>query len=148
MNHNVGICYLAPDFMMKIKDFMEHIQLGIQTVGYEEMKTGDNLMICVIFMGRITVSGKAQHKTHVKSVVTMLGSKHVDMIEPIEISSEENAGKNWDLSKFFEKPNTSRNLIPKNANYFTNSKGEMSIRFNNYEKGKQVIDFTEEDQDE
>lgn len=113
MNENKGIFYCIPDFLMSIEDFSNHvIKIGIQTKGYEDMKEGENLSVCIGFIGRgCSTSGEVKYKLKkIKKVVDMMGSKGIKMIRPLKFSAEELAGLEWNLEKFVERNSV---LVPK-----------------------------------
>lgn len=85
MNNNSGILYCSPDFMMSIKDFIKHIHIGIQTKGYKEANSGDNLLVHVAFLGRCTTNSRIKYKVFVDQVVELLSSKGIKMIKPLNI---------------------------------------------------------------
>ena len=68
-----------------------------------------------------------------------MGNKGIKLIKPIKISPEEYAGLEWKLGDFKEK----EVLIPDTHLIYTNSKGEPSIRFTDYNYEAQK-DFEEE----
>jgi len=49
------LVYMVPDLILSIEDFYQHIQVAIQTHGYEEWQGGEsNLLITVGLVGRIS----------------------------------------------------------------------------------------------
>ncbi|WMV54601.1 hypothetical protein MTR67_047986 [Solanum verrucosum] len=63
-----------------------------------------------------------------------MGNKGIKLIKPIKINPEEYAGLEWNLEQF----NKKRVLIPESHLMYTNTKGETSIRFTNYNYSNQT----------
>lgn len=158
MNENKGIFYCSPDYSMSIEDFSNHVvKIGIQTKGYEDMKEGENLSVCIGFIGRCSTSSEDNFKSKkIKKVVDIMGSKGIKMIRPLN-SAEELAGLEWNLERFVERNSVSvpeqahtkfsaeglaglgwdlekfveRNsdLVQEQAHIYKNSKGQTLVRF-------------------
>lgn len=128
MTNNGGIFYISPDFLMNLKEFGQNIKIGIQTKGYEEMNSGNNLLMCIGFIGKLTLSSNTKFKLKVNDVVEIMGNKGISLIKPIKIDPEIYAGLEWNLNKF-TKPKT---FTPDSHLLYTTSKGETSVRFTNY----------------
>ncbi|KAI8526938.1 hypothetical protein RHMOL_Rhmol12G0037700 [Rhododendron molle] len=115
MNENKGIFCCRPGFFMTIEDFSNHaVKIGIQTKGYEDMKEGENLSVCIGFIGTCLTSCAVKYKLRkIKEVVDRMGSKGIKMIRPLKlISAEELAGLGWDIEKFVERNSDS---VPEQA---------------------------------
>lgn len=128
MTNNGGISYISSNFMMNLNEFGNKIRIGIQTKGYEKMHSGKNLLMCVGFLGKMTDNSNTRFKLQIKDVVEVMENKGIKLIKPIKISPEEYAGLEWKLGDFKEK----EALIPNDHLIYTNSKGEPSIRFTDY----------------
>ncbi|WMV10302.1 hypothetical protein MTR67_003687 [Solanum verrucosum] len=63
-----------------------------------------------------------------------MGNKGIKLIKPIKINPEEYAGLEWNLEQF----NKKKVLIPESHLMYTNTKGETSIRFTNYNYSNQT----------
>lgn len=146
MNNNSGILYCSPDFMMSIKDFIKHIHIGIQTKGYKEANSGDNLLVHVAFLGRCTTNSRIIYKVFVDQVVELLSSKGIKMIKPLNIDWERLAGLEWNLDKFIEPSIT---LVPQETLIYKDLKGHTSLRFTDYipQNSRKSIDEIEFDLD-
>ncbi|WMV43067.1 hypothetical protein MTR67_036452 [Solanum verrucosum] len=57
-----------------------------------------------------------------------MGNKGIKLMKPLKTSSEEDAGREWNLEKFCKK----KVLRPNDHLTYTNNKGETSIRFTDY----------------
>lgn len=58
MTNNRRIFYISPNFLINLKEFGTHIEIEIQTKGYEEMNNGSNLLMCIGLLGKMTVNSK------------------------------------------------------------------------------------------
>ncbi|KAG5594341.1 hypothetical protein H5410_035573 [Solanum commersonii] len=117
MKNNGGIFYISPDFMINLAEFGNHIKIGIQTKGYEEMNSENNLLICN------GSNGKQRHKVN---KTNKNKSRRIRRLE-------------WNLEQF----NKKKVLTPDSHLMYTNTKGETSIRFTNYSYSNQT-DFEDE----
>ena len=143
MTNNGGIFYVSPDFMINLGEFGRHIKIGIQTKGYEEMEGGNNLLMCIGFIGKMALNSNTRFKLKVADVVEVMGNKGIKLIKPIKINPEEYAGLEWNLEQF----NKKKILKPESHLMYTNARGETSIRFTNY-KYSNHTDFEDEIEDE
>ncbi|WMV29160.1 hypothetical protein MTR67_022545, partial [Solanum verrucosum] len=62
------------------------------------------------------------------------GNKGIKLIKPLKINLEEYAGLEWNLEQY----NKKKVLIPESHLMYTNTKGETSIRFTNYNYSNQT----------
>ncbi|KAG5616631.1 hypothetical protein H5410_016455 [Solanum commersonii] len=134
MTNNGGIFYISPDFMINLREFEKHIKIGIQTKGYEEMSSGNNLLMCIGFIGKIASKSNTRFRLKVEDVVEVIGNKGIKLIKPIKINPEEYAGLEWNL----ENLNKKKVLTPDSHLMYTNTKGETSIRFTDYNYSNQT----------
>ena len=78
LNNNKGIIYSTLDFLLTIKEFVNHIKIGIQTKGYEDVEQGDNLLITLLgILGRCSINAKTKYKVFTHNVVDLISSKKV-----------------------------------------------------------------------
>jgi len=124
MNENKGIFYCSPDFMLDVTEFSKHIKIGIQTKGYEDYK-GNNLLLCVGFIGKLLENCNSRFKVKLADVVELMGNKGIRLIKPLKYSPDDLAGLEWSSDSFTKESV----LVPETANMYTNSKGETCIRF-------------------
>jgi hypothetical protein len=68
MNENNLITYIAPDLMMSVQEFIEKMNFGFKTKGYEEF-IGTNLLISIEFIGRLTNKSRTKYKVNVNDVI-------------------------------------------------------------------------------
>ena len=119
--------------MMTIEN-LQHLEIGIKTKGYEEF-VGDNLIISIAIIGRLTNGSKTKYKINIKPIIEAMASKGIQLIKPLEISSKKLARKEWNLSDFLEDETP---LVPKDSIIYKRSRG-TSVRFLNYEKSNLEI---------
>jgi hypothetical protein len=127
MNENKAIFYCSPDFMLDILEFGKHIKVGLQTKGYEDY-SGDNLLLCIGFLGKLSENSNSKFKVKLVDVVELMGNRGIKLIKPLKYDPEELAGLEWNLDCFTK----GSILVPETDNMYTNSKGETSIRFADY----------------
>lgn len=130
MNNNNGIIYCNPDFLLTVKDFSEKIKIWIQTQGYEEVESGDNLLISIGFLGRCSNNSQTKYKIYIDKVVNLTSSKWINMVKPREYSSEQLVGLEWDMEKFLENQETI--IAPQEALTYKDIHGRTSLRFLDY----------------
>jgi len=61
LNENRGFLCCSPDFLLDMKDFTDHIKIGIQTKGFEQFK-GNNLLLCIGFLGKMGRSSNTRYR--------------------------------------------------------------------------------------
>ena len=76
MNENKGIFYCSPDFSVSTQD-IDLLEIGIQTRGYEELDKKSNLLINIVFIGRLTDSSTTQYMLNIDGIISGIGSKGV-----------------------------------------------------------------------
>uniref|UniRef100_M1CTF9 Zinc knuckle family protein n=1 Tax=Solanum tuberosum TaxID=4113 RepID=M1CTF9_SOLTU len=84
MSNNGGIFYSNPDFMINSKEFEKYIKIGIQTKGYEEMSCGNNLLVCVGFIGKLAYNGSSRFKIKIDDAVGIMGNKGIKLMKPLK----------------------------------------------------------------
>ncbi|KAG5632774.1 hypothetical protein H5410_004491 [Solanum commersonii] len=134
MTNNGGIFYISPNFMINLGEFGKHIKLGIQPKRYEEMSSGNNLLMCIGFIGKVASRSNTRFRLKVEDVVKVMGNKGIKLIKPIKIDPQDYARLEWNLEQF----NKKKVLTPESHLMYTNTKGETSIRFTNYNYSNQM----------
>jgi hypothetical protein len=61
--------------ILEIRDFCKYIKVGIQVKGYEGWTHGNNLIVCLGFVGKCTNNSQINYKVEFNDVVKMLSSK-------------------------------------------------------------------------
>ncbi|KAG5595887.1 hypothetical protein H5410_037119 [Solanum commersonii] len=86
------------------------------------------------FIGKIASKSNTRFRLKVEDVVEVMGNKGIKLIKPIKINPEEYAGLEWNL----ENLNKKKVLTPDSHLMYTNTKGETSIRFTDYNYSNQT----------
>ncbi|KAG5616504.1 hypothetical protein H5410_016328 [Solanum commersonii] len=106
------------------------------------MNCGNNLLVCVGFIGKLATNSSSRFKIKRDDAVGIMGNKGIKLMNPLKINSEEYAGREWNLENFCKK----EVLRPNDHLTYTNTKGETSIRFTDYKyTDKKEIDEDLED---
>lgn len=128
--------------MINSKKFGKYIKIGIQTKGYEKVNCGNNLLVCVDFIGKLATNSSSRFKIKIDDAVGIMGNKGIKLMNLLKINSEEYAGRECNLEKLCKK----EILRPNDHLTYTNTKGETSIRFTDYKyTDKKEIDEELED---
>ena len=98
MSDNKGIFYCSPDFSISTRD-IDLLEIGIQTRGFEDLDKQSNLLINTGFLGRLIDSSTTQYKLNIDGIISGISSKGFKMVKPVEISSEQFNGLDWNLNK-------------------------------------------------
>ncbi|CAL5423187.1 unnamed protein product [Camellia sinensis] len=87
---------LVPNTMMTIGDFYNHVQIAIQTRGYENWQGGEaNLLITRGLVGRLSNTPNVGFAYEIEGVTEFLTSKGVKAIPGEKMSTQELRGRNW-----------------------------------------------------
>ena len=54
LNQPFSLIYLVPNFTLTLQDFINHINLEVQTIGFGPNWMGENLHLDITFIGRIS----------------------------------------------------------------------------------------------
>ncbi|KAG5632428.1 hypothetical protein H5410_004145 [Solanum commersonii] len=92
------------------------------------------IYLCVQFHRKIASKSNTRFRLKVEDVVEVMGNKGIKLIKPIKINPEEYAGLEWNL----ENLNKKKVLTPDSHLMYTNTKGETSIRFTDYNYSNQT----------
>ncbi|KAG5616796.1 hypothetical protein H5410_016620, partial [Solanum commersonii] len=98
------------------------------------MSSGNNRLMCIGFIGKVASRSNTRFRLKVEDVVEIMGNKGIKLIKPIKINSKEYAGLEWNLEQF----NKNKVLTPESHLMYTNTKGETSIRFTDYNYANQT----------
>nr|WCR39427.1 ORF3 [Pineapple bacilliform CO virus] len=125
------IVYIIPDMMTTIRDFYEHIQISIRTVGYEDTWGGEsNLLITRGITARLSNTPNVGFAYNVSRVADYLKSKGVRAIDASKEKTTQFKGREWVLkpSKAAVTP-----VIPTTADAHERFDGSLGIRFGSYQ---------------
>nr|WDR24967.1 polyprotein [Camellia sinensis badnavirus] len=130
LTKGVQMVYMVPDVLMTIQDFADHMELSIQTRGYENMQDAEaNLLITKGLIGRLTNTSNAAFAYKVGNVTDYLATNGIHAIEGKAKSTEEIQGQNWII-----KPSTRKVKPKKPTSAHTKSlpDGSVSMRYSDY----------------
>ena len=144
MNDNKGIFYCSPDFSVSTQD-IDLLEIGIQTRGYEDLDKKSNLLINIGFIGRLTDSSTTQYKLNIDGIISGISSKGVQMIKPMEISSEQFNGLDWNINKNLRRKSQ---LVPQENMMYRTLQGDYNLRFSDYINTNLTIESDSEAIDE
>ena len=144
MNENKGIFHCSPDFSVSTQD-IDLLEIGTQTSGYEDLDKKSNLLINIGFIGRLTDSSTTQYKLNIDGIISRISSKRVQMIKPMEISSEQFNGLNWNINKNLRRKSQ---LVPQENMMYRTLQGDYDLRFSNYINTNLTIESDSEAIDE
>ncbi|KAF3773293.1 Polyprotein P3 [Nymphaea thermarum] len=130
LNQGAEIIYLVPNTYMSIRDFQKYLCVGIQTRGYEDMTEGDNLLISIAVVGRLSNNDQVRYNLNIDGIVDVVASQ------------EELAGLEWEMRRFIE--DEASTSLPRRALHYENSAGQEFIRFTSYEPRHQPLEDNEQ----
>ncbi|KAG6483461.1 hypothetical protein ZIOFF_060108 [Zingiber officinale] len=124
------LIYVMPDIMLTIKDFFRHIQISIQTHGYESWEGAEaNLLVTRSITARLSNTPNVGFAFRVEKVAEYLRSKGVKAIDATKHSATKFQGSQWNLRP-------SRVILPMQPSSLlssTNYDGSTSIQFGGYQ---------------
>ncbi|KAG6478863.1 hypothetical protein ZIOFF_062308 [Zingiber officinale] len=124
------LIYVMPDIMLTIKDFFRHIQISIQTHGYESWEGAEaNLLVTRSITARLSNTPNVGFAFRVEKVAEYLRSKGVKAIDATKYSAIKFQGSQWNLRP-------SRVILPMQPSSLlssTNYDGSTSIQFGGYQ---------------
>ena len=92
------LVYMFPDMILSINDFHNHIEVAIQTHGYDTWQGGEsNLLITMAMMGRLSNTSYMGFQYSVENVVDHLTTTGITVIPGERRSMEELEGMSWNL---------------------------------------------------
>ena len=123
------LAYIAPDIMMGIRDFYNHVELVIQTHGYNAWQAGEsNLLLSRSLIGRLSNTSFTNFRYNVQNVSDYLTSRGVQAIPGQRHSTFELRGRQWIINP----PNVAEVQHPQAAVMRTRSDRSILLNFRNY----------------
>ncbi|WOL13722.1 polyprotein [Canna indica] len=123
------LAYTAPDITLSIHDFREHIQLVLQTHGYENWQGGEsNLLLSRSLIGRLSNSSHTNFRYNVQHVADHLASRGIRAIPGQMHNTDRLQGLQWVI-----RPATivSTNN-PQSSSIRTRTDGSLAVQFGDY----------------
>ncbi|KAJ4791883.1 polyprotein [Rhynchospora pubera] len=123
------LAYTAPDMTLSIRDFRDHIQLVIQTHGYEGWQGGEsNLLLSRSLIGRLSNTSHTNFRYNVQNVANHLASRGVRAIPGSQRTTTELRGRQWLVRPAV----ISQAQNPQVARIRARTDGSLSVRFAGY----------------
>ncbi|KAG6484144.1 hypothetical protein ZIOFF_060939 [Zingiber officinale] len=127
------LVYIAPNMLLSIDDFFNHIEIAIQTHGYEEWNTADsNLLITRGLIGRLTNTSYVGFRYNVQNVADYLASAGIHAVSATPRTIAELQGMKWIL----QPPNSSQIRNPQEVRTTTLMDGSIALSFQGYQATK------------
>jgi len=123
------LAYSAPDMTISIHDFHNHIQLAVQTHGYEAWQGGEsNLLLSRSLIGRLSNTSYTNFRYNVQNVADHLASRGIRAIPGQIHTTVDLRGRQWNVrpahAPMVQNPQTAR--------IRTRTDGSLSIKFGGY----------------
>ncbi|KAJ1700662.1 hypothetical protein LUZ63_000441 [Rhynchospora breviuscula] len=129
LTHDTQLAYIAPNIMLSIRDFFNHIQLVIQTHGYDTWQAGEsNLLLTRSLIGRLSNTSYTGFRYNVSNVSDYLASRGVQAIPGQRYSTTELRGRQW-IIRPSQQPEIQH---PQEAISQTRTDGSILLKFKNY----------------
>ncbi|KAG6524081.1 hypothetical protein ZIOFF_013971 [Zingiber officinale] len=138
MDSNTSQLYSIPhirefDILISVEDFSHHIELAIQTHGYEEWNIAEsNLLITRGLIARLTNTSYAGFRYNVQNVADYLASAGIHAVASSPRTIIELQGMRW----FLQPPATSQIRNPQEVRTSTLMDGSISLSFLGYQAAK------------
>ncbi|XP_074560066.1 uncharacterized protein LOC141816131 [Curcuma longa] len=98
LSRGTQMTYVIPDLMISIDDFSNHLELSIQTHGYNDWQGGtSNLLITRMMLRRLTNTSFTNFSFNVQHVADYLASRRVIALPGNHFSTEELQNQRWIL---------------------------------------------------
>ena len=92
------LVYMIPDMILSIDDFHNHIEIAIQTHGYDEWQGGEsNLLVTTCLTGRLSNTSYMGFQYDVRDAVDHLATNGIVAIPGERLSIEALEGRSWHL---------------------------------------------------
>lgn len=128
LDQGTQLIYLAPNMMLSIQDFYNHMEISIQTRGYDEWQAAEsNLLITKGIIARITNTGFAGFQYNIQNVTEYLASHGIRAFEGQPFQAQ-NLGDRW----IIRPPTIARNLLPASVQTNTLMDRTISVRFSGH----------------
>ncbi|KAH7512931.1 hypothetical protein FEM48_Zijuj12G0143000 [Ziziphus jujuba var. spinosa] len=94
----IQMVYIVPDIMMTVNDFANHVEISVQTHGYDNWQAGEsNLLITRMVIGRLSNTSNTNFEYSVDNVADYLASHGVLALPGTKYTTEELQGRRWIL---------------------------------------------------
>ena len=95
LNQTVSLIYIAPNYTMNLSDFIQNINLEVQTIGFGRNFEGHNLHLDITFIGRISDQISPRYRINTNPLVIALSSDGIQFLPPEIFDSSRNQNNQW-----------------------------------------------------
>ncbi|XP_042398918.1 uncharacterized protein LOC121989120 [Zingiber officinale] len=129
LSEGTQLVYIAPNLLISVEDFYHHIEIAIQTHGYEQWNSAEsNLLITRGLIGRLTNTSHAGFRYNIQNVADYLASTGINAVPATPRTTAELQGMRWIL----QPPNTPQIRNPQSVRTTTLLDGSISLAFSGY----------------
>ncbi|KAG6510755.1 hypothetical protein ZIOFF_028791 [Zingiber officinale] len=130
LSEGTQLVYIAPNLLISVEDFYHHIEIAIQTHGYEQWNSAEsNLLITRGLIGRLTNTSHAGFRYNIQNVADYLASTGINAVPATPRTTAELQGMRWIL----QPPNTPQLRNPQSVRTTTLLDGSISLAFSGYQ---------------
>ncbi|KAG6532384.1 hypothetical protein ZIOFF_006224 [Zingiber officinale] len=130
LSEDTQLVYIAPNLLISIEDFFHHIELTIQTHGYENWNSAEsNLLITRGLIGRLTNTSHAGFRYNIQNVADYLASTGINAVPATPRTTAELQGMRWIL----QPPLAPQIRNPQAVRTTTLMDGSISLAFSGYQ---------------
>nr|GEV66638.1 hypothetical protein AMTR_s00071p00160380 [Tanacetum cinerariifolium] len=123
------LVYTFPDMILSVNDFHNHVEVAIQTHGYDTWQGGEsNLLITMALTGRLSNTSYMGFQYSVENVVDHLTTNGITAIPSERRSIEELEGMSWNLKP----PEQTSVHVPSRVAVNERLNRSVSLRFERY----------------
>ncbi|GKA07490.1 hypothetical protein Tco_0686714 [Tanacetum coccineum] len=128
------LVYMFPDMVLSIDDFHNHVEVAIQTHGYDTWQGGkNNLLVTMAMIGRLSNTSYMGFQYSVDNVVDHLTTTGITAIPGERRSVEELEGMSWNL-----RPSEQTSVrVPSRVAVNERLNKSLSLQFERYRKAPQ-----------
>ncbi|KAG6492550.1 hypothetical protein ZIOFF_047513 [Zingiber officinale] len=129
LSEGTQLVYIAPNLLISVEDFYHHIEIAIQTHGYEQWNSVEsNLLITRGLIGRLTNTSHAGFRYNIQNVADYLTSTGINAVPATPRTTAELQGMRWIL----QPPNTPQKRNPQAVRTATLLDRSISLAFSGY----------------
>ena len=144
LSSGTQLVYMTPNMMLSLDDFHNHIEIVVQTHGYDDWVSGEsNLLITLAMVGRLSNTSFVGFRYNVQDVADYLATNGVRAIPGQRIAIGELEGRDWRLQ-----PAENQSLHqPSRVAVNTRLDGSISLRFENYRPIMNMARYSTDERD-
>ena len=116
---------------MNLSDFIQNINLEIQTIGFGRNFEGHNLHFDITFIGRISDQISPRYRIKTNPLVIALSSDGIQFLPPEVFDSSRNQNNQWQTH--IEARSSKSAITTPGSAIIINRRNSLSVRFTDYE---------------